>query len=246
MASMPKFLVSVRNVLEAEQAVSGGCDLLDVKEPNHGSLGMAAEHHIFEVAQFAQENKISVSAALGDYSDWSCRSDRPQFGSCLDFVKLGLAGLGKESNWIAHWSELLDSFSADEKASPNWVAVIYADWNQANAPEPQAILTAAVKYGCAGILIDTWSKESKTLFDFLPESEIESIGSRAHSAGLFLALAGGIHLRQLPQIVGLEPDIIAVRSAACEDHDRTTAVSAQKVRGFRKELDRVCGLLSVK
>ena len=178
---MPKFLVSVRNVLEAEQAVSGGCDLLDVKEPNHGSLGMAAEHHIFEVAQFAQENKISVSAALGDYSDWSCRSDRPQFGSCLDFVKLGLAGLGKESNWIAHWSELLDSFSADEKASPNWVAVIYADWNQANAPEPQAILTAAVKYGCAGILIDTWSKESKTLFDFLPESEIESIGSRAHS-----------------------------------------------------------------
>src|SRR5260221_3008307 len=37
----PRLLVSVRNAVEAEAALAGGCDVLDVKEPGRGAMGMA-------------------------------------------------------------------------------------------------------------------------------------------------------------------------------------------------------------
>ena len=38
---MTGLLVSVRDAKEAQQAVSGGADVIDVKEPAHGALGAA-------------------------------------------------------------------------------------------------------------------------------------------------------------------------------------------------------------
>ena len=38
---MAKLLVSVRSADEAEVALEGGADIIDVKEPLHGSLGWA-------------------------------------------------------------------------------------------------------------------------------------------------------------------------------------------------------------
>ena len=38
---MTRLLVSVRSVEEAEAALAGGADLIDVKEPTRGSLGRA-------------------------------------------------------------------------------------------------------------------------------------------------------------------------------------------------------------
>ncbi len=40
--SASSLLVSVRNEVEAEMAIGGGADLIDVKEPANGSLGMAS------------------------------------------------------------------------------------------------------------------------------------------------------------------------------------------------------------
>ena len=37
----PQFLVSIRNANECEAAHFGGADIIDVKEPNNGPLGMA-------------------------------------------------------------------------------------------------------------------------------------------------------------------------------------------------------------
>jgi (5-formylfuran-3-yl)methyl phosphate synthase len=49
----PKLLVSVRNAHEARDALAGGCDILDVKEPANGSLGMADVGVIREVVATA-------------------------------------------------------------------------------------------------------------------------------------------------------------------------------------------------
>ena len=39
--SQPSLLVSVRCVDEVAAAIEGGAEIIDVKEPSHGSLGMA-------------------------------------------------------------------------------------------------------------------------------------------------------------------------------------------------------------
>src|SRR4051812_49007094 len=71
--TVPKLLVSVRNVSEAQAAVGGGCDLLDVKEPARGPLGMADRRVIAEVAQFAAgaqtDRPLECSVALGEVDE---------------------------------------------------------------------------------------------------------------------------------------------------------------------------------
>ena len=59
-----RLLVSVRSLDEAVEAISGGCDILDVKEPGRGSLGMADLREIVAVAEFAGSVGRASSAAL--------------------------------------------------------------------------------------------------------------------------------------------------------------------------------------
>lgn len=65
-----QLLVSVRNAEEAVQAADSGADIIDVKEPEFGSLGFAGGATIREVVD-AVAGRIPVSAALGECLDWT-------------------------------------------------------------------------------------------------------------------------------------------------------------------------------
>ena len=62
---MPRLLISVRNVDEAQLALAGGADLIDIKEPLRGSLGQADSSVIREIA-FTIGPRAPLSAALGE------------------------------------------------------------------------------------------------------------------------------------------------------------------------------------
>src|SRR4029077_9754602 len=75
-------LVSVRSAAEAREALSGGADVIDVKDPSHGPLGMARQGVIDEVLSVVA-GKVHVSAALGELIEW-----RPQpIPAGIQFVK---------------------------------------------------------------------------------------------------------------------------------------------------------------
>ncbi|MCP4788264.1 MAG: hypothetical protein GY903_09355 [Fuerstiella sp.] len=106
-----QLLVSVRNSQEAEIATDGGADIIDVKEPDSGSLGFAGAVAIREVVDVV-DNRVPVSAALGECLDWSTgttaidvlRFDGMQHA--LSFVKLGLAGMHSAAAhglWVDEW-----------------------------------------------------------------------------------------------------------------------------------------------
>ncbi len=153
---MAALLVSVRSSAEAATALAGGAHVLDVKEPSRGPLGMAAPAVWRAVRDRAPADR-PVSVALGELLDWERPGAIPP--SSDDFVgicyrKLGLAGAGKLPDWPARWQFLRDSWGH----GPPWIAVIYADWQIAHAPHPAEVLDVARTTGCAGLLIDTWSK----------------------------------------------------------------------------------------
>ena len=86
----------------------------------------------------------------------------------LSYLKIGLAGLGNDANWLSRWRDVCDGIEtqfAESTSTPRWIAVAYADWEQAHAPRPQLILEAAIATHCAGFLIDTFTKDGRTLFD---------------------------------------------------------------------------------
>jgi uncharacterized protein (UPF0264 family) len=113
-----QLLVSVRNAEEAVQAADSGADIIDVKEPEFGSLGFAGAATIREVVD-AVAGRIPVSAALGECLDWTTEHrDRraPRFEGMeqsLAFVKLGLAGLHRPASagtWVDTWTGIRREF----------------------------------------------------------------------------------------------------------------------------------------
>lgn len=252
----PLLLVSVRDRQEAAAAVAGGADIVDVKDPSHGPLGYAGPAAVAAIAAEV-DGRLKVSAALGECSDWLEHDQPPPLSPeqvrQLHWVKLGPAGLADAEDWMAMWlqaqratmsastsmaSVAETTSDVDPRAGrwPQWVAVVYADSERASSPAPEAILQAAIEQNCAAVLVDTYEKDGRTTFDWLAESRLHQLRQAAADAGLLFALAGQISIGHTPQIRDLQPDIVAVRGAVCDQSDRGRAVNADRVQSLKKVL----------
>jgi len=217
---MAGLLVSVRSADEARAAVEGGASVIDVKEPDHGPLGRASSQ-TWRLVREAVPAALPVSVALGELTDWS-----GSVGSLegIAFRKIGLAGWGVRQNWQARWAEV----RRVESGEARWVAVAYADWQAAQAPHPDAVLEAAIEADdCSGILVDTWDKSSRSPLDATPRWF--HWVALARQSGKFVALAGGLDLAAIARLAPLEPDLFAIRGAACERSDRRGQIQPDRV-----------------
>ncbi len=236
---MTKLLVSVRNATEAIAAIHGLADIIDVKEPAHGSLGCATPQTIAEVAIIVRSQSDTtpppLSLALGELDEWR-EDDRADLRAAIatsrpDFLKLGLSGashLQNTDSWIRHWQSIRESISGPQ----TWVAVAYADHKNADSPTAESVLHAAIETRCGILLIDTYSKDGTSLLDHLTLNQLLAIRHATSEHGLQLALAGRVTLSHLNVLLNIQPDIIAVRGAVCENGNRKSSVCGQLVREF--------------
>lgn len=223
---MPRLLVSVRNVTEAQAAMNGGADLIDVKEPTRGPLGRADDEVIAAVIE-AVAGRRPVSAAMGELAGRIFNpsdSDGLRIRPALGFVKWGLAGCGDTPDWRNHWRAARDQLPIESQA----VAVAYADWQRADAPPPHTIADFAMTELAGAFLIDTAVKDGSTLLDWLPLPEIAELVRQCQSADVSVALAGSLGRCEIEKLLPLVPDWFAVRGAAC-DGGRTGRVSSDRV-----------------
>lgn len=252
--SRPHLLVSVRSADEAAAALTGGCDILDVKDSSRGSLGRAECSVIERVLQSGGNAGIPVSAALGEVADYSAQktltsSERPLPDSLsgLAFTKIGLSKLGHDSKWQARWHDTMSFLTGNLSLNQNaadrrWVAVIYADWQQAEAPSPDDIVDYVLSSSSstnrfAGVLVDTWSKKSGRLLDSMSGEQLQALAGRVQQSNRFFAIAGRLTTAMLPDLTAIQPDVIAVRSVVCRNEDRTSAVDADAVQQLRADID---------
>lgn len=232
-----QLLVSVRDSVEALEAAEGGADIVDIKDPSRGPLGYAGSEVISEVLA-ALKTDVPVSAALGEAFEWCDTPNQQEMEilSQLKFLKPGPQGLASAVDWPARLKALRDAVS--HGISTQWVAVSYADYRQCDAPPPREILRHADSY--AGFLIDTFDKAGGSTFDNLEFSELRDLREACRGRGLFFALAGRIQSRHLENIAELQPDIVGVRGAVCEQNDRTGRLTRERVSDFRSALDGIC------
>lgn len=225
----PRLLVSVRNKTEALAAVRGGADIIDVKEPTAGSLGMASPTAMAEVAQTLAESapQLPCSVALGELLDRT-NADVLSIPQTIHWFKMGLSGCRHDPDWIARWLSLRKMI----RSSASCIAVAYVDAEAAASPSIQHVMEAAIETRCAGLLLDTFSKSTGTLLDKVSIPDLSAIVRAAHAAGLLIALAGRVRREDVPALLATEPDVIAVRSAVCCDQYRTAMVDERLVREF--------------
>ena len=232
----PRLLVSVRTAWEAEQAILGGAEILDIKDPRRGSLGMADPVVMADIVQTARglEPRLPVSAALGELADWRHHPQPEGWPQGLDYVKLGLSKC-EPRDWAADWQ----AFQTGFPTCSGWVAVIYADWQAAQSPLPEHVLNALDVVSCEAVLLDTFQKDGRSLVEVLSESQRVRIAEAVHQRGLPLAVAGSLKQQDLKAIQNLKPEIIAIRSAACAQGDRQGLLCPDATRRFREHLETV-------
>jgi uncharacterized protein (UPF0264 family) len=226
-------LVSVRDADEAIAALEAGADIIDVKEPNRGSLGAADFATIAAIVK-AVAGRAPVSAAIGELLD-GCALQIPPG---VEFVKIGLAGCGGVLDWQSRWRVAIEAIRQCDDSRPQPVAVVYADWRAAYAPNPADVLREAAKIGCPGLLIDTCDKSAGGLFDHWPTDRLHDFLNLSRAQLGFVVLAGSLAGESFRQAARLWPNLVAVRGAAC-DTGREGQMSGRHVRELKDVLRQV-------
>jgi len=239
--SHPRLLVSVRTLAEARIAVEGGCDIVDLKEPLHGSLGKLNSSVLEEICATLSTEfpNLTLSAALGEATETTPEIIHP-LSNALHFVKLGCAGLNtsnrSNSEWLTRWETARELWQPDLGASTQWIAVAYADWERAHAPHPRELLSAAIETGSRGVLIDTFMKDGRGLLEWMSTAELATMSRICGDHGIWFAVAGSLRVEDLTELSQVTPDIVGVRGAACRRGDRTGNLCVESVANLRQHI----------
>lgn len=251
-----QLLVSIRSPEEAEQALLGGAAILDCKEPAHGSLGRASDTTWIEIAHRVPAS-VPVSVALGELCE-AIKRETPPSHLPIAWAKVGFAGERGSRGWQDRFAKLSDTLSMP------LIPAAYADADLAGAPPLEDILELALACRSPALLVDTATKNGKTLWDFLSTGDYLWLRTRLLEKGIALVLAGSLGaaaIERLAAIIGatsaigsaegevplgggyreLLPNVIAIRGAACESGARTSRICAERVRQMSDQLASLCG-----
>ena len=227
-----RLLISVVDAAEAAAAAAGGAEIIDVKDPSSGSLGRAPESWVRAI-RGATPSHLPVSAALGDgpFDVGAAAGARALAEVGARYVKLGLRCMTGGA--------AIDVLSAVRRGMPagvQLIAVGFADAHLASCPDPRALPDLASAAGADGCLIDTAVKDGRGLLDWLDERALSDFVGACHARGLLCGLAGSLRSVELPRIAAIQPDIVGLRSAACDGDRVTGRVSRQRVADLRLQL----------
>lgn len=232
-AAAPRLLVSVRDGSEVPDAIAGGGDIIDVKEPLAGPLGAPSPECVRSVANCLGRQR-PLSVAVGELVDL----DRLDLEALLaiepaSYFKIGLSSVAQDRRL---W-EAFEAFCVRVRRVAAPVAVAYADWRAAASCAPREVLDRGYDAGCRTFLIDTYQKNGRDLWAELEPTELRELVDYAHQLGGEIAVAGSLALTNVAWARMAGADIVGVRGAACRE-GRNSRIDAECVRRIATQLKR--------
>ncbi|MCK9152416.1 (5-formylfuran-3-yl)methyl phosphate synthase [Methanobacterium alcaliphilum] len=216
-------LISPINTEEAQEAIEGGADIVDVKNPKEGSLGANFPWIIKSIREMTPENML-VSATLGDVPYKPGTVSLAAMGALVsgaDYIKVGLYGTRNYEEAVEVMKNVVKTV---KETNPDAIVVAsgYADAHRVGAVDPMEIPKVAADAGADLAMLDTAVKDGKTLFDFMDLEKLAEFVNKTHGYGLKSALAGSVKRDQLKPLYNINCDVVGVRGAACTGGDRNT------------------------
>ncbi len=231
----PLMLASVMNVAEAELAIAGGADVIDIKDARAGALGAASleESALIISAVRALKPHAPISATVGDLPmepsalSAAC-AERAALG--VDYVKVGFMPGDARAACIA----ALSALELPQRA--RLVAVLFADYE---APT-RALLHSLAQAGFAGVVIDTFDKTRGSLLTHAarwPQQDgLQHAVQAARESGLFTGLAGGLSLGDIETLHHTGVAMLGFRGALCTEAARTAGLQLARVQHVRDQM----------
>ncbi|MFB3888237.1 MAG: (5-formylfuran-3-yl)methyl phosphate synthase [Candidatus Bathyarchaeia archaeon] len=227
-----KLLISPVDKQEAIEAVAGGADIIDVKNPEEGPLGASFPWVINAIREVTPKD-VEMSCTLGDVPNLPGTATLAALGAAslgVNYVKVGFGRLKTEAHAVNLMRSIVRAVK-DQDSSINVVATGYADADRVGSVHPSLISRIGVAAECDFAMLDTAVKDGKTLIDFMNAEELGHFVNTCHSHGLKAALAGSLQKEHLSVLCNLGADVIGVRGAACTGGDRVHGrITREKVR----------------
>jgi uncharacterized protein (UPF0264 family) len=231
-----KLLISPQNIKEAIEAIAGGADIVDVKNPKEGSLGANFPWVIKEVKQLIPDN-VELSCTVGEAPNLPGSMSLAAYGAAslgVDYIKVGLNGV----QTIQKATELLENVVYAVKMCSSETRIViagYGDYVRVNSIDPQLVVQAALSVKADVVMLDTAIKDGKSLFDFQTFQQLEAFINSAHERGLSVALAGSLQAQNLFTVKKLGADFVGLRGAACQNSNRDTGcITRERVKELVK------------
>ena len=219
---MTLFLASVNGPQEAEVALSGGADIIDLKDAAQGALGAAPANVVrATVAQIS--GRRPTSAVTGDLPmepQIVADAAAAMATTGVDYVKVGIFPGPRREDCVRALKPLT--------ATAKIVAVMFADLD----PD-QTLLPLFAECGFAGVMLDTARKGSGGLMQCLEITALGEFIAACRSHGLLAGLAGSLEVPDIPRLLLLGPDLLGFRTALCAGQQRVAAIDPVAVRLVR-------------
>jgi len=233
-----KLLVSVVSEKEVAQAVEGGADIIDVKNPAEGALG-ANFPHVIRAARNNTPPELEVSATIGDAPNLPGTMSLAALGAAVcgvQYVKVGLLGTHTPRDAVLLLREVCRAVRA-HCPSTRIIAAAYADARKVNALPPLVLPAVAAEAGADGCLLDTAVKGDGTLFTNLSDGRLQDFVAQCRGAGLICGLAGSLGAEDIAHVCSFGADLVGVRTSVCVGDRLKGRVDGLKV-GRLKDLIR--------
>lgn len=218
----PGLLVSIRSLEEAAIAASLPVSILDLKEPQRGSLGACSSElwwSVLKATPFTGRWSLALGEALHGFADLE------ELPPGVSFVKVGPAGIDSREHLAKSWDRIQKRLCGETSL----VAVAYADHSAAVTMPAEEILQLAVEFRLRYLLIDTATKGTKTSLDWLGLPRLRTLIAKATEQGVEVVLAGSLSRASLPSLEELPLAYLAVRGGVC-DGGREGTLSHRKVK----------------
>ncbi len=224
-----RLLVSPKSIEEAKVVVQQkDVDYIDCKNPIEGSLGANFPWIIKKMKSLIPQNSSQLlSATIGDFPNLPGSASLAALGAAVsgaDVIKIGLKESTTEDDCIYLMKKVVKAVKSYNE-NIKIVVAGYADRIRMNSsPDFLLLPNIAAKSGADIVMLDTFIKDGKGLFDFLSVDQLKLFKNKAKKLNLEVALAGYLMKDSLPMVKKIMPDIIGVRSIVCEGYDRNNGM----------------------
>ena len=235
-----KLLISPKTEQEAVEAIAGGADIIDVKNPKEGPLGANFPWIIKRIRQITPKN-TEVSCTLGEVPNLPGSMALAALGAAttgVNYIKAGLYGL-KTPEEAVYLIQSVSKAAKDYNPSIKVVSSGYADAGRISTVDPLLVPKITHEAQADIAMIDTAIKDGKSLFTFLTKPQLRHFVEATHNHGLKAALAGSLKKEDLSVVHALGADVVGLRGAACTLSDRVNGeITREKVRELVEVLKR--------
>lgn len=213
-----KLLVSIRSIEEVKVVNGLNIDIIDLKEPKNGPIGMLDFIDIKNIVLALRNNKfcgkISTTFELNDGNlsgaDIAKIEDLGSVG--LDYIKVGVSADGNTWANLRKFTESLNKVNNEVLENKLILVLMIADKRSfetvKNIPSSEV-----VKF--SGIMIDTLNKESGSIFDIVNFTELSIIKKFALERKIDFGIAGSLDVSHTKLINKLQPNWVGYRGGVC-------------------------------